>query len=61
MKQLLWALAFLKIYTKETTLAALAKVDSKTYRKAVWDFIEAIAALETYVVSIHNYIHIFFI
>ena len=51
-KHLLWALAFLKIYSNEITLTSMAKVDAKTWRPVVWSFIEAICALEEDVVSL---------
>lgn len=48
---LLWALMFLKIYSKETVTSRLAGgVDEKTYRKWVWIFVTAIADLEVDVV-----------
>ena len=59
-KQFLWALAFLKIYAKENVLASCAKVDAKTFRKAVWKFIEAIAELETHVVRVFKHLYFYF-
>lgn len=50
---LLWALMFLKIYSKESITSRLAGgVDEKTYRKWVWIFVGAIADLEADVVCI---------
>jgi hypothetical protein len=49
---LLWALTFLKLYTKESTTSRLVGgIDEKTYRKWVWVFVSAIADLEVDVVS----------
>ena len=49
---LLWALMFLKVYSKEATASGMAGgVDEKTYRKWVWLFVVAISELEGSVVS----------
>lgn len=49
---LLWALMFMKVYGKESTMCSLAGgVDKKTFRKWTWFFVNAISNLETYVVS----------
>jgi hypothetical protein len=54
-KHLLWTLMFLKVYAKQATLCSLAGgVDKETYRKWCWLFIEAIAGLESHVVSKHH-------
>lgn len=66
---LLWALMFLKIYSKETITSRLVGgVDEKTYRKWVWIFVTAIADLEADVVRTfciacynHNYLSILFL
>jgi len=48
----LWALMFMKIYGKERNLCSLAGgVDKKTFRKWAWLFVDAIASLESEVVS----------
>ena len=54
---LLWALYFMKCYPTEETACAAAgghtgAIDPKTHRKYIWPFIEAIANLEPYVVSV---------
>ena len=49
---MLWALMFLKVYAKESTLSAMAGgVDEKTFRRWAWAFVRAIASLEPYTVS----------
>lgn len=49
---MLWALMFMKMYSKETTLCALAGgIDAKTLREWTWPLISAIASLAPYVVS----------
>lgn len=49
---LLWALLFLKVYRKESTLSILVGgVIEKTYRKWVWLYVAALASLESFVVS----------
>ena len=49
---MLWAMMFLKVYAKETTLSTMAGgVDEKTFRKWSWQFVSAISSLETTVVS----------
>jgi hypothetical protein len=51
-EHLLWALMFLKLYSKQASLCSLAGgVDKETYRTWCWRFIEAIVVLEHYVVS----------
>jgi hypothetical protein len=51
-EHLLWALIFLKLYSKECTTSRLVGgVDEKTYQKWVWVFVSAIADLEVDVVS----------
>ena len=53
-QHMLWALMFLKIYSSVRSLCALAGgVDKNTFMKWVWQFIEAIEALEDRVVSPH--------
>ena len=50
---MLWALMFLKVYSKETTMSLMAGgIDEKTYRKWVWQLVSLIADLEPVVVSI---------
>jgi hypothetical protein len=52
-EHLLWALMFLKLYAKESTLSTLAGgVDEKTFRKWNWMFIGAISGLESVTVRI---------
>lgn len=48
---LLWALLFLKTYAKTTVLAAICGCDAKTYRKHAWFYAEAVANLDSQVVS----------
>jgi len=49
---MLWALMFLKTYAKETALSGMAGgADEKTFRKWIWSFVCAIAALDSDVVS----------
>jgi hypothetical protein len=49
---LLWTLMFLKLYTKQQALCALAGgVDKETYRTWCRRFLHAIASLEPFVVS----------
>ena len=51
-KHMLWALLFMKVYPKEGVMCKLINVkDPKTFRGRVKDFIEAIADLESDVVS----------
>jgi hypothetical protein len=55
-KHLLWALHFLKVYPKQGpgcvfVGASYGAVDTKTHRKCVWAFIDAIAELVDVVVS----------
>lgn len=45
-KHLFWAMAFLKLYAAEPSLASMFRVDEKTLRKWVWLFVDSIAALE---------------
>ena len=43
-EHLLWALMFLKLYTRQKTLCSLAGgVDPETFCKLTWDFVEAVA------------------
>ena len=50
---MLWALMFLKVYSKETTMSSMAGgIDEKTYQKWVWQLVFLIADLEPVVVSI---------
>ena len=49
---MLWVLIFLKTHAKETALSGMAGgADKKTFRKWIWLFVCAIAALESDVVS----------
>ena len=49
---LLWALCYLKQYPKTRAMSSICnRADPTTWRKWVWLFIPAIAALEDYVVS----------
>ena len=55
-KHLLWALLFMKVYPKEGVMCKLINVkDPKTFRGRVKGFIEAIADLESDVVSYSFY------
>ena len=55
-KHMLWALLFMKVYPKEGVMCKLINVkDPKTFRGRVKDFIEAIADLESDVVSYSFY------
>lgn len=55
---LLWALMFMKIYATEAIHCSLAGgVDEKTFRKWSWEFVHAIANLESAVVR--SSLHIF--
>ena len=50
---MLWALVFLKVYSKETTMSSMAGgIDEKTYQKWVWQLVSLIADLEPVVVRI---------
>ncbi len=50
---LLWALMFLKLYCAESVHCAMARgVDEKTFQKWSWKFVDAIANLEEFVVSV---------
>jgi len=53
MEHFMWTLLFMNLYAKDNTLASLAdgKPDPKTFQKWVWQFIYALAMLETEVVS----------
>ena len=51
LEHLLWALMFMKLYSGQKALCALAGVDPETFRKWVWSFTEAISMLEHLVVS----------
>ena len=50
-KHLLWALNFLKNYTKEEEKIVLGRESEKTMREWIWRFVEVIAALKNEVVS----------
>ena len=50
---ILWALSFLRLYWTETQLSVLAGVTPKTLRKRVWGVIEAIASIESKVLSFY--------
>jgi hypothetical protein len=51
-EHLLWSLMFLKTYAKQKVLCSLAGgVSDETFRKWTWNFILAIADLESVVVS----------
>ena len=55
MEHFLWSLMLMKVYGKERTLCSLAGgVDPKTFRKWTWQFISAIADLESRVVSSYS-------
>ena len=47
---LLWALMFMKLYSKEAALCKLARVSRSTFRKFVWFVIPRIAHLKSDVV-----------
>ena len=51
-KHLLWALIFLKAYTRESVLCGMAGVCRKTLRKRIWPMIRKIAGLGPSVVSL---------
>ena len=52
MECLMWTLLFMQLYPKKEAICVVIKVhDSKTYRKRIWSFIEAIADLAGQVVS----------
>ena len=51
-KHLLWGLLFLKVYTTETPLCALAGVSRKTYRKWMWEAVFKMANVYPHVVSV---------
>ena len=49
---MLWAMMFLKVYSKEVTMLKMAGVKcGKTFRKWIWPFINALGELESQVVS----------
>ena len=55
-KHLLWALLFMKTYSKESVHSSLVGgVDEKTFRKWAWIFVEAISYLECDVVRLRTY------
>lgn len=57
---LLWALIFMKLYTKESIHASLVGgVNEKTFCKWTWIFVEAISLLEFDLVS--SYMHLTFL
>jgi hypothetical protein len=45
----------MKVYAKENTLVALVKADAKTFQKWVWQYIQAIAILESELVSMCSF------
>ena len=52
MECLMWTLLFMQLYPKKSVMCVLIQVhDSKTYRKRIWSFIEAISDLASEVVS----------
>ena len=54
--QFLYTLMFMKVYAKEGTMCSLAGgIDPKTFRKWTWDIIDAIANLESDVVSFYSF------
>ena len=54
--QFLYTLMFMKVYGKDRTMCSLASgIDPKTFRKWTWDFIDAIANLESIVVSLYSF------
>ena len=50
-KHLLWALLFLKVYGNEPTCCRLVGTSMKTFRKWVWEVLDAVADLKAMVVS----------
>ena len=50
-KHLLWALLFMKVYRNEATCCRLVGTSIKTYRKWVWELLDAVADLKDMVVS----------
>jgi hypothetical protein len=53
LQHMLWTLMFMKVYAKSEILSRLTGgADKSTIRKWVWQFIEAIASLESQVVSV---------
>ena len=52
---LLWALMFLKLYGHECTMAPIAGVTEKTFRKYCWSFVKQISKLKPFIVSINFY------
>ena len=50
-EHMLWTLMFLKLYSGQMALCALAGVDPETFRKWIWEFVEALAMLEHLIVS----------
>jgi hypothetical protein len=63
-QHLLWALMFMKLYSKETVLAVLSGSSEKTLRKWVWYFLRQISSLVPHVVSefetVHRCLSLFF-
>ena len=52
MECLMWTILFIQLYPKKEVMCVLIQVhDSKTYRKSIWSFVEAIADLAEQVVS----------
>ena len=51
LKHLLWTLMFMKLHSGQKALCALAGAEPETFRKWTWQFLEALAMLEPYVVS----------
>ena len=48
----MWSLLFVQLYPKKKVMCVLSQVhDSKTYRKRIWSFIEAIADLAGQIVG----------
>ena len=46
LEHLLWALLFLKLYTGQKTHCSFGGVDSETFHKWIWDFVEAVPQLD---------------
>ena len=49
---MLWALMFLKKYSRVESLANTVEVDEKTFRKWAWLYLEALAELDSELVSV---------
>ena len=59
LEHLLWALMFMKLYSGQQALCALAGADPETFRKWAWQFVEAISMLEHLVVRVvQSYSHL---